>query len=147
MDREPDQVSRPPGDFEQWRDQPLGQLGAEAAQQPVAEQVTARYLPSVSAGDCPPLAVFHPTSDPSRVTILSCGRMLSHTDVSDSATPWTAALEAPLSMGFSRQEYWSGLPFPPPGDLPDSGIEPLSPALSDGFFATELPGKPVVLIK
>ena len=43
------------------------------------------------------------------------------------ATPWTAALQAHLSMGLSRQEYWSGLPFPPPGDLPDPGIEPMSP--------------------
>ena len=45
------------------------------------------------------------------------------------ATPWTVACQAPLSMGFSRQEYWSGLPFPSPGDLPDPGIEPGSPAL------------------
>ena len=45
------------------------------------------------------------------------------------ATPWTIACQAPLSMGFSRQEYWSGLPFPSPGDLPDPGIEPGSPAL------------------
>ena len=45
------------------------------------------------------------------------------------ATPWTVAYQASLSMGFSRQEYWSGLPFPPPGDLPDPGIEPRSPAL------------------
>ena len=44
-------------------------------------------------------------------------------------TPWTVAHQAPLSMGFSRQEYWSGLPFPSPGDLPDPGIEPRSPAL------------------
>ena len=44
-------------------------------------------------------------------------------------TPWTVAHQAPLSMGFSRQEYWSGLPFPPPGDLPDPGIKLLSPAL------------------
>ena len=44
-------------------------------------------------------------------------------------TPWTAAHQAPLSMGFSRQEDWSGLPCPPPGDLPDPGIEPRSPAL------------------
>ena len=43
------------------------------------------------------------------------------------ATPWTVALQAPLSMGFPRQEYWSGLPFPSPGDLPDPGIEPRSP--------------------
>ena len=42
-------------------------------------------------------------------------------------TPWTAVHQVPLSVGFSRQEYWSGLPFPPPGDLPDPGIEPISP--------------------
>ena len=52
------------------------------------------------------------------------------------ATPWTVAHQAPLSMGFSRQEYWSGLPFPPPGDLPHPGIEPASPVLADGFFTT-----------
>ena len=44
-------------------------------------------------------------------------------------TPWTVACQAPLSMGFSRQEYWSGLPFPSPGGLPDSGIKPQSPVL------------------
>ena len=52
---------------------------------------------------------------------------------------WTVAHQAPQSMGFSRQEYWSGLPFLPPGDLPDSGIEPVSPvspALAGGFFTT-----------
>ena len=49
--------------------------------------------------------------------------------MSDSATPWTAAYQAPQSMEFSRQEYWSGLPFPSPGDLPDPGIEPKSPTL------------------
>ena len=58
------------------------------------------------------------------------------------ATPWTVACQAPLSMGFPRQEYWSGLPFPSPGDLPNPGIEPLSPALEGGFFTTEPPGKP-----
>ena len=47
-------------------------------------------------------------------------------------------------MGFSRQEYWSGLPFPPPGDLPDPGIEPVSPASAGGFFTAEPPGKPCV---
>ena len=52
----------------------------------------------------------------------------------------------PLSMGFPRQEYWSGLPFPPPGDLHDPGMEPASPespALAGGFFTTETPGKPL----
>ena len=55
-------------------------------------------------------------------------------------TPWTVAHQAPLSMGFSRQEYWSGLPFPPPGDLPDLGVEPTSPALAGGIFNTEQQG-------
>ena len=54
----------------------------------------------------------------------------------------TVAHQAPLSMGFSRQEYWNGLPFPLPGDLPNPGIEPLSPAMADGFFSNEPPGKP-----
>ena len=64
--------------------------------------------------------------------------------MSDSfATPCTAALRAPLSMGFSRQEYWSRLPFPSPGDLPDPGIEPVSPALAGRFFTTKPPGKPL----
>ena len=49
-------------------------------------------------------------------------------------------------MGSSRQEYWSGLPFPSPGHLSDTGIEPASPALAGGFFTTEPPGKPVILI-
>ena len=52
------------------------------------------------------------------------------------ATLWTVAHPAPLSMGFPRQEYRSGLPFPPPGDLPNPGIEPQSPALAGGFFTT-----------
>ena len=57
-------------------------------------------------------------------------------------TPWTVAHQAPLSMNFSRQGYWSGLPFPFPGDLPDPGIEPGSPALQADSLPTELPGKP-----
>ena len=57
------------------------------------------------------------------------------------ATPWTVAHQAPLSMGFSRQEYWSGVPFPFPGDLPNPGIEPPSPALTGRFFTTEPSGK------
>ena len=60
-------------------------------------------------------------------------------------TPWTVAHQAPLSMGFSRQEYWRGLPLPSPGDLPDPRIEPpspVSPALAGRFFTTEPPGRP-----
>jgi len=68
--------------------------------------------------------------------------------VSDSfATPWSVAHQVPLSMGFPRQEYWSGLPFPSPGDLPDLGIEPTSPALAGGFFTNEPPGKPLSAIQ
>ena len=58
---------------------------------------------------------------------------------------FNSAHQAPLSMEFSRQEYWSGLPFPPPEDLPDPGIKPMSltsPALAGGFFTTVPPGKP-----
>ena len=61
-------------------------------------------------------------------------------------TPWTLARQAPLSMEFSRQEYWSGLPFPPSGGLPDSRIKPMSlasRALTGGFFTTEPLGKPL----
>ena len=58
-------------------------------------------------------------------------------------TPRTAAYQAPPSMGFSRQEYWSGVPLPSPGDLPDPGIEPVSLALAGGFFTTESLGKPL----
>ena len=62
------------------------------------------------------------------------------------ATPWTVALQDPLSVGFPRQEYWSRLPFPSPGDLPNLRIELMSPALVGGFFTTEPPGKPAVEI-
>ena len=68
--------------------------------------------------------------------------MLSHVQLF--VTPWTVARQARLSMGFSRQEYWSGLPFPPPGHLPDPGIEPVSPTSAGGFFTTVLFGKQVL---
>ena len=58
------------------------------------------------------------------------------------ASPWTVAHHAPLSMGFPREEYWSGLPFRSPADLPNRAIEPTSPALSGGFFTNKPPGKP-----
>ena len=62
--------------------------------------------------------------------------------MSDSfVTPWTITLQVPLSMEFSRQEYWSGLSLPSPGDLPDPGIEPMSQALAGGFFTAEPAGK------
>ena len=57
-------------------------------------------------------------------------------------TSWTIACQAPLAMGFPKQEYWSGLPFPSLGDLSGPGIQPVSPASAGGFFTTEPPGKP-----
>jgi len=66
-------------------------------------------------------------------------KSLSH--VQPFATPWSVAYQDPLSMEFSRQEYWSGLPFPSPGDLPDPGIEPVSPALQADALPSEPPGK------
>ena len=70
-----------------------------------------------------------------KVKSLSCVRLF--------ATPWTIAYQAPQSMEFSRQEYWSGLPFPSPGDLPDPGIEPGSPTLWADALLSEPPGKPL----
>ena len=67
-------------------------------------------------------------------SIISCVRLF--------VTPWTVAYQAPLSMGFSRQECWSGLPFPSPGDLPNPGIELSSPALQADALPSEPPGKP-----
>ena len=65
-------------------------------------------------------------------------KSVSYSVVSDSLQSW----QAPQSMRFSRQEYWSGLPCPPPGDLPDPGIEPMSPALQADSLPSEPPGKP-----
>ena len=73
---------------------------------------------------------------------LSC--LLSHVRLF--ATLWTIALQAPPSMGFSRQEYRSGLPFPLPGDLPDPGIKPESPSLQADSLLSDLPGKPQCII-
>ena len=67
-------------------------------------------------------------------------KSLSHVQLF--ATPWTVAYHAPPSMGFSRQECWSGLPFPSPGDLPDPGIKPGCPTLQADTLPSELPGKP-----
>ena len=67
--------------------------------------------------------------------------------VSDSVTPWTVAYQAPQSIEFSRQEYWSGLPFPSSGDLPDPGIEPRSPTLRADTLPSEPSGKPYNSLK
>ena len=74
------------------------------------------------------------------IITMSCVQSLSCVQLF--ATPWTIARQAPLSMEFSRQEYWSTLPFPTPGDLPDPGIKPAALALAGRFFTTEPPGKP-----
>ena len=75
-----------------------------------------------------------------QITRIMCAYSLSCAQLF--VTPWTVACQAPLSMGFSRQEYWSELPWPPPGDLPNPGIEPRSPALQVDSLPVELPGKP-----
>ena len=74
-----------------------------------------------------------------RVCVLSCVRLF--------VIPQTVAHQTPLSMGFSQQEYWSELPCPPPGDFPDPGIEPISPALAGRFLTTEPPGNPCAKFK
>ena len=81
---------------------------------------------------------------PFALTIIKCPQLLSHVRLF--VTPWTVACQAPLTMGFPRREYWSRLPFSPPGDLPDPGIQPVSPAspaLAGRFFTTEPLGKPI----
>ena len=75
-------------------------------------------------------------------------QLLSHVQLF--VTPWNVACQVPLSMGFPKQEYWSGLPFPSPGDLPDPGIKPASPASAGGFFTLSHRGSPspgTVMIK
>ena len=71
--------------------------------------------------------------------------LLSHVQLF--VTPWTIAHQSPLSMGFPKQEYWSGFPFPSPEDLPDRGIEWGSPALQADSLPAELPGKPKLCVK
>ena len=74
--------------------------------------------------------------------------MLSHfSHVRLFATPWTIAHQAPPSVEFSRQEYWSGLPFASPGDLPDTGVEPASPAFQAESLLSEPPGKPEYIMR
>ena len=73
--------------------------------------------------------------------VCACVRTEAISPVRLSVTPWTVDRHAPLSIGFSRQEYWSGLPCPPPGDLPNSGIKPRSPAFQADSLPSEPPGK------
>ena len=102
---------------------------------------TAHSLPAMIEKD---LVLLHPLSSQ---TISSNQCMLGYfSHVQLFATPWTVALQASLSMGFSIKEYWSGLLFPAPGDLPDPGIEPMSlmfPAWAGEFFTTTATRKPL----
>ena len=91
-----------------------------------------RELPKLNTGHLMPNGQ-RTWTDFSPTKMCVCG-MLNHSVVSDSATSWTVDHQAPLSMEFSRQEYWSGLAFPTSGDLPDPGTEPMSPPLVDRFF-------------
>ena len=79
------------------------------------------------------------------VNLFIC-KCVSRSVVPDSAMPWTAAHPAPLSMRFSRQGYWNGLPFPSPGHLPSPGVEFGSPALQADSLLTELRGKPILYV-
>ena len=80
-------------------------------------------------------------------TSAACLLLFSCSIVYDSfATPWAVARQTSLPMGFPRQEYWSGLPFPSLGDLPEAGIESASPTLAGGFFTAELPRSPCSLL-
>ena len=82
------------------------------------------------------------TTTLSEMNVVVCQLLFGRQVVSNSVIPWTVSRQAPLSMGFPRQKYLSGLPFPPPRDLPNPGIEPMSPALVGEFFTTEPPRKP-----
>ena len=75
---------------------------------------------------------------------MACGGLVAKSCLTLVA-PWTVACQVPLSMRFSRQEYWSGLPFPSPGDLPDPGTEPRSPALQTDSLLNELQGNQITL--
>ena len=88
-----------------------------------------------------------PWSDGTRCYVaLFCEWVKSLSRVWLFVTPWTVAHQAPPSVGFSRQEYWSGLPFPSPGDLPDPGIEPRSSALRADALTSEPPGSPILCL-
>ena len=106
---------------------------------PEAEKSSASLLGSRS----------HHTADPQRLEIqnllLWLSVQFSHSIMSDSGNSWTAAHQAPLSIGFPRQEYSSGLPFPPPGDLPDPTIKPKSPALQVDSLPLHHLGSPQLL--
>ena len=105
--------------------------------------VVNRICLSLSLGCMPIISVFYleyyfPFTFQVIIDICVCVKLLSRVRLF--ATPWTVTRQALLSMGFSRQEYWSGLPFPSPGDLPNPGMEPGSPALQADALSSEPPG-------
>ena len=121
----------------------------EIAADSIGEVLSPTRLHSTSDTNCKPklLPVLWLTSCKSEVLTISPTqdakvKVKSLSRIRLFATPWTVAYQASLSMGFSRQEYWSGLPFPSPGDLPNPGIEPGSPALEADALTSEPPGKP-----
>ena len=88
------------------------------------------------------MPVFIPMSQKGKAKECSKMKVKSLSCVQLFVTPWTITYQTPLSMGFSKQEYWSGFPFLSPGDLPDPGIKPRSPALQADALPSEPPGKP-----
>ena len=90
------------------------------------------------------LSIFVQRGDLGPDFFVCCAQLLSRASLL--ATPWTVTLQAPLSVGFSRQEYWSWLPCPPPGALPNSGIKPRSPASQVDSLLSEPPGKPLFYV-
>ena len=87
-----------------------------------------------------------PEIQPMSSTLARSDKVMSFSRARLFATPWTVAYKTPLSMEFSRQKYWSGLPFPSPGDLSNPGIEPRSPALQVDSLPLEPPGNPKQLL-
>ena len=122
-----------------WGTPGASQVGAPHQPEPEWEGGTNAAEPPPQGHLRPPgpATSHHPKPGAFSLSVFLKARLLSRVRLL--VTQWTAALQPPLSMGFSRQEHWSGLPCPPPGDLPDPGIEPtslLSPALAGMFFTT-----------
>jgi len=103
----------------------------------------ARVLEWCAIAFSPIISRFIISMDSCMNDLYSFSHLLSHVQLF--VTPWTAAYQAPLSLGFSKQEHWSGLPFPSPGDLCNPGIKPRSPALQADSFPSEPSGKPSVV--
>ena len=118
--------------------------GPLASVKPSGDWSTKWRLNLMRSPETEPASWVTPNSLPTSFILCVCAQLV--TCVWLFATPWTIAHQTLLSMVFSRQEYWSGLPFPTPGDLPNPGIKPMSsvsPTLSGRFFTTVPPGKPV----